>query len=113
MAELSKGLVQVYTGAGKGKTTAALGLAVRAAGHGLRTCFVQFMKKEWDSGERAALARLASEIEVHVFGAAAWGDRTAASPETPWWALRPLSSRGERRQGETGTWWCWTRCSPR
>jgi cob(I)alamin adenosyltransferase len=89
MAELSKGLVQVYTGAGKGKTTAALGLAVRAAGHGLRTCFVQFMKKEWDSGERAALARLASEIEVHVFGAAAWGDRTAASPETPWWALPP------------------------
>jgi cob(I)alamin adenosyltransferase len=89
MAGLTKGLVQVYMGAGKGKTTAALGLAVRAAGHGLRTCFVQFMKTGWESGERAALAKLAPEIEVHVFGAAEWGDRTQASPDTPWWGLPP------------------------
>jgi cob(I)alamin adenosyltransferase len=89
MAEPTKGLVQVYTGAGKGKTTAALGLAVRAAGHGLRTCFVQFMKKGWESGERAALAKLAPAIEVHVFGAAEWGDRTQAAPDTPWWGLPP------------------------
>jgi cob(I)alamin adenosyltransferase len=89
MAGLTKGLVQVYMGAGKGKTTAALGLAVRAAGHGLRTCLVQFMKKGWESGERTALAKLAPEIEVHVFGAAEWGDRTQASPDTPWWGLPP------------------------
>jgi cob(I)alamin adenosyltransferase len=46
MAErrLSKGYVQVYTGDGKGKTTAALGLALRAAGHGMRTYIGQFMK---------------------------------------------------------------------
>lgn len=43
-------LVQVYTGDGKGKTTAALGLALRAAGWGLRTLIVQFMK-EWKYGE--------------------------------------------------------------
>ena len=85
----AKGLVQVYTGQGKGKTTAAVGLAVRAAGHGLRTCFVQFMKRGWESGERAALEKLAPEIEVHVFGAAEWGDRTQASPDTPWWGLPP------------------------
>jgi len=48
------GRVQIYTGDGKGKTTAALGLAVRAAGHGLRTWFGQFMKGQ-PSGEHAAL----------------------------------------------------------
>jgi cob(I)alamin adenosyltransferase len=39
-----KGLIQVYTGDGKGKTTAALGLAIRAAGHGLKIAFIQFLK---------------------------------------------------------------------
>jgi ATP:corrinoid adenosyltransferase len=42
--QLSKGYVQVYTGDGKGKTTAALGLALRASGHGMRTYIGQFMK---------------------------------------------------------------------
>ncbi|MCX6005550.1 MAG: cob(I)yrinic acid a,c-diamide adenosyltransferase [Chloroflexi bacterium] len=42
--KLIKGLVQVYTGEGKGKTTAALGLAVRAIGHGMRVIFIQFLK---------------------------------------------------------------------
>ena len=41
---IGKGYVQVYTGNGKGKTTASLGLAVRAAGHGLKTVIIQFMK---------------------------------------------------------------------
>jgi len=42
--EKFKGYIQVYTGNGKGKTTAALGLALRAAGHGLKTYFGQFLK---------------------------------------------------------------------
>ena len=47
MAEkANKGLVQVYTGDGKGKTTAALGLAIRATGHGMRVGFIQFLKSE-------------------------------------------------------------------
>ena len=50
-----RGLVQVYTGDGKGKTTAALGLALRASGHGLRTYIGQFMKGQ-EYGERTALA---------------------------------------------------------
>ncbi len=89
MPRLTKGLVQVYTGPGKGKTTAAVGLAVRAAGHGLRTCLIQFLKRGWESGERAALAKLAPGVELHVFGAAEWGDPTQAAPDTPWWALPP------------------------
>ncbi len=49
MTEL--GLLQVYTGDGKGKTTAALGLALRACGHGFRICMIQFMKESVDYGE--------------------------------------------------------------
>jgi cob(I)alamin adenosyltransferase len=65
MSEL--GLMQVYTGEGKGKTTAALGLALRAWGHGLRVCIIQFMKKGEEYGEVEALRRL-DGIELYQFG---------------------------------------------
>jgi len=61
------GLVQVYTGDGKGKTTAALGLALRAAGRGYRVFIGQFMKAQ-DCGELHSLARLAPEIVIEQFG---------------------------------------------
>ena len=61
------GLVQVYTGAGKGKTTAALGLALRAWGRGLRVCVVQFMKFGEDYGEIRALRALGG-IDLFQFG---------------------------------------------
>ncbi|MCL1975134.1 MAG: cob(I)yrinic acid a,c-diamide adenosyltransferase [Firmicutes bacterium] len=61
------GLIQVYTGDGKGKSTAAFGLALRGLGCGLKVAIIQFMKKgEW-YGETAALARL-PEIELSSFG---------------------------------------------
>jgi cob(I)alamin adenosyltransferase len=46
-----EGIVIVYTGNGKGKTTASLGVALRAIGHGLKVCMVQFIKGEWHYGE--------------------------------------------------------------
>jgi cob(I)alamin adenosyltransferase len=100
MAPLSRGLVQVYTGDGKGKTTAALGLALRAVGHGLRVCFIQFMKGDWPLGERKAAARLSPELEVHWFSAPQWGDASKAQPGTPWWQLPP--SEGDRSKAQEG-----------
>ena len=59
-----KGLVLVYTGGGKGKTTAALGLALRATGYGHRTCMIQFIKGSWHYGETDSAKRLEPEFEL-------------------------------------------------
>ena len=61
-----KGLIQVYTGDGKGKTTAALGLALRAAGRNMKVLMVQFMKK-WDYGELHSV-KLIPNITLETFG---------------------------------------------
>ncbi len=65
------GRVQVYTGDGKGKTTAALGLAVRAAGAGIRVLIIQFAKPS-EASEHRALARFAELITVRQFGGASF-----------------------------------------
>lgn len=65
--EISRGIVLVNTGDGKGKSTAAFGLAIRAAGHGQRVGVVQFIKGTWNTGEQRALQRF-PEIEHVVSG---------------------------------------------
>ena len=65
---LSRGLIQVYTGDGKGKTTCALGLALRAVGQGFRVYMVQFMKGRETGELRAAAGRLAPEMTMRSFG---------------------------------------------
>ncbi|MDP3554404.1 cob(I)yrinic acid a,c-diamide adenosyltransferase [Methylocystis sp.] len=62
-----KGLLMVHTGAGKGKSTAAFGLALRALGHGWKIGVVQFGKGQWRTGERNMLEKLGQE-----FGQVAW-----------------------------------------
>lgn len=64
---MQKGFIQVYTGNGKGKTTAAIGLAVRAAGAGLKVLFAQFVKGMKYS-EINALARFADYITIRQYG---------------------------------------------
>ncbi len=64
----TKGYTHVYTGNGKGKTTAALGLALRALGAGFSVFFGQFLKRA-EYSEHAALARLGSKLTVRTFGA--------------------------------------------
>jgi cob(I)alamin adenosyltransferase len=60
----SQGLVQIYTGDGKGKTTAALGLGLRAAGHGMKVIMVQFMKTARYYGELQAVKKLAPNFDI-------------------------------------------------
>lgn len=67
--KLEEGLVQVYTGDGKGKTTAALGTALRAVGRGLKVVVVELMKESPEgTGELASAERLAPELTILQFG---------------------------------------------
>ena len=61
------GYIQIYTGDGKGKTTAALGLALRAAGRGIRTYIAQFLKAQ-PTGEIEAIKKLAPLVRIEQFG---------------------------------------------
>jgi cob(I)alamin adenosyltransferase len=63
-----KGLIIVHTGAGKGKTTAALGLAFRALGQGMKVGIVQFIKGAIPTGEAALAAKLAPALVMHTMG---------------------------------------------
>jgi len=63
-----KGLIIVHTGDGKGKSTAAFGLALRAAGNKMNVFIMQFMKGQWKAGERKAFEKLAPYVEVIPMG---------------------------------------------
>lgn len=80
MPALTQGLVQVYTGEGKGKTTAALGLVLRAAGWGLRSYIAQLMKQR-PTGEEEALGRLAPLVTLERFGRPGFVTPGAPAPE--------------------------------
>ncbi|WP_298269659.1 cob(I)yrinic acid a,c-diamide adenosyltransferase [Geobacter sp.] len=79
--KLDQGLIQVYTGNGKGKTTAALGLAFRAVGRGLKVVMIQFMKGGGPYGEHAAAARLAPDLTIIQTGRPGWVNRENPDPE--------------------------------
>lgn len=76
---LKHGLIQVYTGNGKGKTTAALGLALRASGQGLKVCIIQWMKGWPDYGELRAVNWLPG-VELRPFGRPDFVDREHPDP---------------------------------
>ncbi|HYV88414.1 MAG TPA: cob(I)yrinic acid a,c-diamide adenosyltransferase [Candidatus Polarisedimenticolia bacterium] len=65
---IEKGLLIVHTGKGKGKSTAAFGLVMRALGHGFKIGIVQFVKGKWETGERSVLARFPDLVTIRAMG---------------------------------------------
>jgi len=65
---IEKGLLMVHTGKGKGKSTAAFGLAMRAIGNGFRIGIVQFVKGAWQTGERPVLEMFPDQVEIKAMG---------------------------------------------
>ena len=93
--KIEKGLLVVHTGTGKGKSTAAFGLALRMLGRGHRIGVVQFIKGAWHSAERDALARFGDQVSWHTMGEGfTWEtqDRTrdVAAAERAWSKAREL-----------------------
>jgi len=68
MVDNDRGQIIINTGTGKGKTTAALGMTVRAAGHGQKVLILQFIKGAWKTGESRFIKKLAPEIEMMQLG---------------------------------------------
>jgi len=94
-------LIQVYTGDGKGKTTAALGLALRAAGHGMKVCIVQFMKGRVNYGELRSIEKL-DGVEIHQFGRPEFVDKENPHPEDIRGAEEGMAFA--ERAAESGKW---------
>ncbi len=63
-----KGLIIIATGQGKGKTTAAIGMAIRTLGHNHKVAIIQFIKGGWEPGESLALKLFGDKLEFHAFG---------------------------------------------
>jgi cob(I)alamin adenosyltransferase len=92
---VEKGLLIVHTGAGKGKSTAAFGLALRMLGRGHRVGVVQFIKGAWHSAERDALQKFADQLSWHTMGEGfTWETqdraRDVAAAERAWSKAREL-----------------------
>jgi cob(I)alamin adenosyltransferase len=86
---IKKGLLIVHTGKGKGKSTAAFGLLLRALGRGFRAGVVQFGKGAWDTGERHAIERFPEQVVWHALGEGfTWEtqdrERDVAAAERAW-----------------------------
>ena len=77
---LKRGLVQIFTGEGKGKTSAALGVVIRALGHGLRVCVVVFMKGDYPYSEWDFLSKLPN-VKIARYGFRTFTDPTNVKPE--------------------------------
>jgi len=90
----SKGLVQIFTGDGKGKTSAALGAVIRALGQGLRVYIVFFMKGDYPYGERRILSQLPN-VTCVSFGSLEFVDPTNVKPEEIEQAKQALATARE------------------
>jgi cob(I)alamin adenosyltransferase len=94
----SKGLVQIITGEGKGKTSAAIGSVVRAVGHGLRVAVIVFMKGEYPYGEWSVLSNLPG-VKIMRFGFLTFTDPKNVKPEEKEQAKQALEAAREAVKG--------------
>ena len=94
--KLERGCVQVYTGNCKGKTTAALGLAFRAVGRGLKVVMIQFMKGGGPYGEHLAAKRLAPEFTIISTGREGWVNKDNPAKEDVDLAVAALALAKEK-----------------
>ena len=65
---IEKGLIFIHTGKGKGKSTAAMGLAIRAIGNGMKVGIIQFVKGVWSTGERVVLDKFPDQVVIKAMG---------------------------------------------
>jgi len=93
--QLVQGLVSIFTGDGKGKTTAAIGTVVRAAGHGLRTFIVFFMKGENFVHSEINILSKMPNVTLASFGQKGWVDKDNIKPEDREQAMLALATARE------------------
>ena len=91
---LRRGLVQIFTGDGKGKTSAAIGAVIRALGHGLRVYIAYFMKGDYPYGERNILSQLPN-VTMDSFGSRGFVDPANIKPEEKGQAKKALAAARE------------------
>lgn len=84
-------MIQIYTGNGKGKTTAALGLALRAVGHGLRVRFIQFMKGGIAYGELESVKKFEPLLIIYPMGRPDFVDKRNPEPIDIEWAVKGIA----------------------
>ena len=99
---IEKGLLIVHTGKGKGKSTAAFGLVLRALGHGMPVAVVQFVKGRWQSGERIALQKFGDLVTLATMGEGfTWEtqdrQRDIAAARAAWEKAKGLIIAGQHR----------------
>jgi len=92
MRKLKQGLIHVYTGDGKGKTTAALGLAWRAMGRGLKVCIVQFMKSDVITGELLKAEVFGDLLTIIEAPHIPEDQRRKSQPDKAWWMQPPTEA---------------------
>ena len=100
---IEKGLLIVHTGKGKGKSTAAFGLVVRALGNGMKVGVVQYVKGKWQTGERAVLEKFPDQVTIRTMGEGfTWETQDRArdvrAAKAAWDVSREMieASRGDR-----------------
>jgi len=97
---IEKGLLIVHTGKGKGKSTAAMGLAVRAIGNGMKVGIVQFVKGVWETGERVVLEAFPDQVTIKAMGEGfSWDTqdrkRDIQAAESAWATSKEMMASGD------------------